>query len=97
MEVRKEQNGESVTYIIKGSLDPNTSVDLMNQIDLEGVKEIIFDIKDVDYVFSAGLRIFLQIRKLSESEGFKMKIIHASESVKNIFDMVGFSKIIDFE
>lgn len=95
MEITEIKNSKTVTYVIKGSLDPNTSVALMEKVNVNGITELIFDIKDVDYVFSAGLRVFLQLQKKAESQGFSMKIINASDSVKQIFDIVGFSKIMN--
>lgn len=101
MEIKKVQDGECLTVILKGSLDPNTSPELMDDltknVDFEKVKELIFDFKDVDYIFSVGLRVFLQIQKIVSSYDNKMKIINASDSIKQIFDVVGFSKIITLE
>lgn len=101
MEIKKVQNGEVLTVILKGSLDPNTSPELMDyltkNVDLENVKELVFDFKNVDYIFSVGLRVFLQIQKMVSSYNNKMKIINASDSIKQIFDVVGFSKIITLE
>lgn len=95
MEILEKKLAKTAIYTIKGSLDPNTSDTLMEKVNVNGITELIFDIKDVDYVFSAGLRVFLQLQKKAESQGFSMKIINASDSVKQIFDIVGFSKIMD--
>ena len=66
-------------------------------MDLNGVKELLFDLKDVDYVFSAGLRVFLQAQKEMNANGGKMKIIHIDPATKSIFEMVGFANIMDIE
>ena len=97
MEIIEVKKQDTLIYTIKGSLDPNTSEELIQKIKIDNVKEVIFDIKDVDYVFSAGLRVFLQLQKKANTQGFTMKIVNASDSVKQIFDIVGFSKIIDIK
>ena len=97
MEIIEVKKQDTLIYTIKGSLDPNTSEELIQKIKIDNIKEVIFDIKDVDYVFSAGLRVFLQLQKKANTQGFTMKIVNASDSVKQIFDIVGFSKIIDIK
>lgn len=59
-ELKIEQINENGTLTCKltGWLDPNTSPKLVDSIDLTGVSTLIFDMKNVEYVFSAGLRAF---------------------------------------
>lgn len=101
MEIEKSHDGTRVLVTLKGSLDPNFSPLLMDElakeVDWQNVKELIFDFKDVDYIFSVGLRVFLQIQKIVSSYGNSMKIVNASDAVKEVFDVVGFSKIITLE
>jgi len=54
-------------------------------------------LKEVDYVFSAGLRVFLQAQKIMNANGGKMKIINIDSAIKSIFEMVGFANIMDIE
>lgn len=97
MELENIRNGEELICKVKGRLDTNTAPAMMDNLNLEGVKNLIFDLKEVDYVFSAGLRVFLQAQKIMNANGGKMKIINIDPAIKSIFEMVGFVNIMDIE
>ena len=97
MEFEKIKEGDKLTYVVKGRLDTATAPTLQEALDLDGVKELIFDLKETDYVFSAGLRVFLQAQKTMNANGGSMKIINVQTSVKEIFNIVGFTGIMDIE
>ena len=52
---------------------------------------------EVDYVFSAGLRVFLQAQKSINANGGTMKLTGVQPSVKEVFNIVGFTGIMDIE
>lgn len=97
MEFEKIQDGDCLTYKIKGRLDTATAPVLLENLDLEGIKELVFDMEEVDYVFSAGLRVFLQALKTMNANGGTMKLINVQASVKEIFAIVGFTGIMDIQ
>ena len=80
-----------------GRIDTNSAPQLLEAIDFTDLKELIYDLGDVDYVFSAGLRIFLQAQKIMSANGGRMKLINVQPSVKEIFEIVGFTNIMDIE
>lgn len=91
---QKRQNGILVCTL-SGWLDPNTSPELEKAIDLNGVTELIFDLKDVEYVFSSGLRVFLYFEKMMKACGGVIKLINVSDFNRSIFDLVGFQNIVE--
>lgn len=54
---------------------------------------IILDADKLSYISSAGLRIILKIKKANS----KLKIINANSEVYEIFDMTGFTEMIEVE
>ena len=80
-----------------GRIDTNSAPELLEKIDFTDLKELVFDLEDVDYVFSAGLRVFLQAQKVMNANGGTMKLINLQPSVKEIFEIVGFTNIMDIE
>lgn len=97
MEIENIKEGNSLVCKIKGRLDTNTAPALLENLDLNGITDLIFDLKEVEYVFSAGLRVFLQAQKIMNTNGGKMKIINIDPAIKSIFEMVGFANIMDIE
>ena len=61
MEFKKVKEGSKLTYTVSGRLDTNTSPELNDDIaaSLGDVKELVMDIKDLEYISSAGVRVLL--------------------------------------
>lgn len=97
MEYSVQRDGDKMVCSVMGRIDTNSAPELLEKIDFTDLKELVFDLADVDYVFSAGLRVFLQAQKVMNANGGTMKLINLQPSVKEIFDIVGFSGIMDIE
>ena len=97
MTVTKEQNGSALTVFVEGKMDAVTSPRLEAELgDLAGVEELVFDLKDLIYTSSAGLRVLLSAQKIMDDQG-SMVIRNANEDVLDIFKETGFDKILDIE
>ena len=96
MEIKKEKNGTTLTVSLIGRLDAVTSPELDKDLknSLEGVKELVFDLAQLDYIASAGLRILLKYQKLMDKAGNEMKIKNVKAEVKEVLDMTGFSDFL---
>lgn len=89
---------ENKLYIhISGRLDTNTAPDLENAIktNLLDSKELNLDLKDLDYISSAGLRVILMYHKHMTSENGKLYVLSPKEEVMEVFDMTGFSTFLN--
>ena len=95
MQITKTLNNDALTIAISGRIDTLTAPQLDAEIHgkLDGVKSLTIDLKDVEYVSSAGLRIFLTAQKIMNKQG-KMVVKNASSAIKEIFDVTGFSDIL---
>ena len=98
MEIIKQLNKDELTLVVKGELNTTTYEQLEEVIknSLDGIKTLIFDFKDLEYISSAGLRVLLISKKTMDKQG-KMIVRNPNKSVKEIFDITGFSNILDFE
>lgn len=98
MTVNKIQEGSSVKYAISGRLETTTAPELEKIIneELEGVTELVFDFRDLDYISSAGLRVVLSAQKKMNSKG-SMKVVNCNDIINEIFDITGFSDILNIE
>ena len=98
MEIEKKINGAEVVLTLKGKLDTNTAPELealLNET-LPATKKLEFDFTDLEYLSSAGLRVLLNAQKVMSSQGC-MVIKHVNETIMDIFDMTGFSSILNIE
>ena len=94
MEINKNLEGAKLTLAPVGRVDTITSPELEAAVQLDGVEELVFDLAQVDYISSAGLRVLLASQK--KMAGKVMKIANAKPAVKEVFDITGFSDIFTF-
>ena len=98
MTIEKKINGESTTLIVSGRLDTQTAPELETELDavLAGVKELTFDMTNLEYVSSAGLRVILKAQKAMNAQG-SMKLTGVNDSIMEVFDITGFLDILTIE
>ncbi len=97
MEIREEKLGNTLLFEVKGRLDAATSGDFEKIIfaRLEaGEGRLLFDLANLSYISSAGLRVFLvTAKKLTKHKGI-MALCGLQEHVKEVFDISGFTSIL---
>ena len=98
MTIDIEKNGEDVTIAIIGRLDTMTSpaLDKVINEEVDGVSGIIMDMKGLEYISSAGLRVLLNTHKKMLKVGF-LKLTNVGESIMEVLKMTGFSNVLEIE
>ena len=98
MTIEKKINQEAVTLIVSGRLDTQTAPELEKELDavLSGLKELTFDMTNLEYVSSAGLRVILKAQKVMNSQG-SMMLTGVNESIMEVFDITGFLDILTIQ
>ena len=96
IEIKKNQ-GETVIEIA-GRLDTITAPVLDKTIneDIGDTKNLVLDVKGMEYISSAGLRVLLSAQKKMQKIG-SMKVINVCEEVMEVFEMTGFADILVIE
>ncbi|MCF0231033.1 MAG: STAS domain-containing protein, partial [Enterococcus sp.] len=61
MKVNVVKNDSETVIEVSGRVDATTAPELDTEVNknIEGVKKLIFDFKDMEYISSAGLRVIL--------------------------------------
>ena len=98
MQISTEKENSKLTVTVSGRIDTVTAPELEKYAldHMEGITEMALDLADVEYVSSAGLRALLQIHKDMSKQG-KLKLLNINTAVKEIFGMIGFSRIFTIE
>ena len=98
MEINKTLDGTCLTVNVAGRLDTNTAPELDAAIkeSIEGVTDLTLDIKDLEYISSAGLRVLLSAQKTMMRQG-AMKVINVQGPVMEVLEVTGFSDILTIE
>ena len=95
LDIKQFKDGEILTCALSGWLDPNTSPQFLEQVNISGVKKIVVDLKGIEYVFSAGLRAFLILQKKMDEQDGTLRIVNVPPSIRSIFEYAGFESMID--
>lgn len=96
MEIRK--NAETAVIEIAGRLDTTSAPALEKAIneDIVDTKNLVLDLKGVQYISSAGLRVLLGAQKKMQKIG-TMKVTNVCEAVMEVLEMTGFADILVIE
>ncbi len=95
LKIEQKREGGKLFCKLTGWLDPNTSPKLLEQVDTSEVNSLTFDMSDVEYVFSSGLRAFLVFQKMIEGRGGTMKLINVPEQIAFIFEDTGLDELLE--
>lgn len=97
--LKKKENGK-ITFNIKGRLDNNSveqfENELVNSFNQE-ISGIVIDIKDLEYVNSAGMRVLVGAQKQAEQNGTSLTIENINANIKSIFDSTGLSSFLNLK
>ena len=98
MTIEIKKSAETTIIEIVGRLDTTTApaLDKTIQEDMGEVTHLVLDVKGMEYISSAGLRVLLGAQKKMQKHG-SMKVIHVCESVMDVFQMTGFADILTIE
>ena len=55
---------------------------------------MVLDFEGISYISSAGLRVVLLVAKTLQKQNAKMAVCSLSDSIREIFEISGFDKII---
>jgi anti-sigma B factor antagonist len=96
MEITERRTAEIVTLSLSGKLDTTTAKTFEEKILAQiesGERRIVIDLAQVDYISSAGLRVFVLAAKRLNIANGKMVLCSLKDPVKEVFDIAGFSSI----
>ena len=90
----KKNTTETIIEII-GRLDTITAPALDKTIneDIGDTKNLVLDVKGMEYISSAGLRVLLSAQKKMQKIG-SMKVVNVCAEVMDVFEMTGFADIL---
>ena len=98
MTIEIKKNNQQTIIEVVGRLDTITAPALDKTIneDIGDTKNLVLDIKGVEYISSAGLRVLLGAQKKMQKIG-SMKVVNVCEAVMEVFEMTGFADILVIE
>lgn len=98
MDIEKHKDGKKLDVKLVGRLDSKTAPELKESLknNLNDVEELTFDLSELNYISSAGLRIILSTQKTMNKQG-SMKVTNVQDIVMEVFESTGFVDILTIE
>ena len=97
MDIVVNQDSDISVFVLSGRLDAVSAPQLEDRIGLwfeELGTKLIFNLEGLDYVSSAGLRVFLTCAKKMKTRDGKLCMAGLRPNVKEVFTISGFITLI---
>jgi anti-sigma B factor antagonist len=100
LKVRLETLGHATVVVPEGRLDFSAAADFQKEVErvLRGISPapaaVIIDGTALDYVSSAGLRVFLLAARAAQRAGIAFSVCALKPAVRDVFDLSGFNQVI---
>jgi anti-sigma B factor antagonist len=98
MKITIAEQNDGMVATIEGRLDTPAAIKAQQEITplLENAdKTITLNCKDLEYISSSGLRLFLTLRKEAAAKGGKVIISNINDEIKKVFMMTGFFNLFE--
>lgn len=99
MDLQLRVEDKYIIIYLTGPLDAKSvrevEEDLERVVSLHSDKDIIFNLTEVRYMSSSGLRIFISIKNSLFETGKQLKICHLADSVRKVFEMTKVTELFD--
>ncbi|MCE2512668.1 MAG: STAS domain-containing protein [Acidimicrobiia bacterium] len=97
MEISAEREGGVVLAKANGRIDSSNSREFHSGLEAvitDDDSAVVLNFEDVSYISSAGMRVILLSAKSLQSSGTKFVLCSMNESIREVFKISGFDKII---
>ena len=98
--ITMDKSAQQTRVKMSGELDivaTTNQVEELSKVLALADQALEMDCSELEYISSAGLRFFMQLKRESEAKGGSILITHLNEDVADIFRMSGFKNIFDIE
>ena len=100
MEIKTSRSNQNLIISLTGRLDTMTSPQLeeeINRSDLDGIETVTLNLRELEYISSAGLRVVIMLYKNLEKLGGKLRLVNVNDMVMEIFSMTGMTDFLEIE
>lgn len=83
---------------ISGEMNAVTSSEVESRLTnliMGGNKKLIVNLAELNYISSAGLRVFLSANKLIKKQNGELRISNLNDLVREVFEISGFTMIFN--
>ncbi len=96
MQLHETEHPRAAVFHVKGRIDAATSPELERKVLLgldRGVRYLVMDFSDLEYINSAGLRILVMSYQRLHPRGGQVMVCGVRDYIAEIFDISGYNRI----
>ena len=99
MTITTVKDGKKLEVIPEGRIDALTAPELEQKLadELGDTEELVFDLENVEYLSTAGLRVFLACSQEMEARGGSIRVVHVNEVIMRVLTLTGFQDFLNIE
>ena len=98
MEIKTRKESDILFIRISGDLDASNSIqidEIIGNAVSSDEKKLLIDCKDLNYISSAGLGVFMSYLQEFEKKKIALIFFSMSEKVRNVFQILGLDKLVN--
>ena len=97
--IATERDGDNLTLKLSGKFNTDSASFATSKImpTIDGVNKVTFDLDELIYISSSGLKVLIAAMKKINAQGGMMTVRNAKNQVRDVLDMTGFSQIFNLE
>ncbi len=91
------EDPSAIIITIEGSMELHSIKEFQNKVIELGTaapRDIVLDIKDVDYIDSTGISVLITLNRQQKTNGKSLKILNASQRVANLLELSSLSDLL---
>lgn len=100
MEIKVGISNQNLIFSLIGRLDTMTSPQLEDEINrssFDNIETVILNMRELEYISSAGLRVIVMLYKKVTNFGGKLKLVGVNDMIMEILTMTGMVDFLDIE
>ena len=100
MQITTNISNQNLIISLSGRLDTITSPQLeeeVNRNSFDEIETVTLNMRALEYISSAGLRVVLKLHKKMTAQGGQLKLINVNDMIMEIFTMTGMDSFLEID
>lgn len=100
MQITTNISNQNLIISLSGRLDTITSPQMEEEINrnsFDEIETVTLNMRSLEYISSAGLRVILMLHKKLAGTNGKLKLINVNDMIMEIFTMTGMDSFLEIE
>lgn len=100
MQITTNISNQNLIISLSGRLDTITSPQLEDEINrnaFDEIETVTLNMRALEYISSAGLRVVLKLYKKMTAQGGQLKLINVNDMIMEIFTMTGMDSFLEID